>query len=190
MMMKALEAGGMTAVYSRDRDERMYTLWGEPDYTPNDQYYELDSGDYRDERFPLQYEGKLIKCLSGGMYRLNPAAQYRIVFMRRDTIEISRSMAAAFQRGSDMGTVATDSSLFQAGLDRLCAILADRRSVTSITQVHYDAVVADPLPAFELLRSHGWPIDPAVCARVPSPDKKRFTNERAGRAPHASVENL
>lgn len=169
MMMKALEAGGMDAAYSKARDERMNKKWGEPDipagYVPNDSYYELDAENYRSEDFPYAYEGKLIKCLWGGILRL-PVGEYRIVFMRRNVNEIRRSLIAFFGRAHQFA----ERLDFDEQMERIVGIIKDRRSVISLDVLHYADVVSDPLKEFSKL---DWPIDPQKAANVPNTHKKR-----------------
>lgn len=170
MCMKALEAGGMEVARSRDRDRRMNDRWGEADspnpYVPNDEYYELDSEDYRKPDFPKPYEGKLIKCLWGGITRL-PVGEYRVVFMRRPRAEIQTSLIAFF--GHSMPVV--DAPDFDQLMDRIVSILRDRRSFRTVDEVWYGDVLADPVSVF---RSLDWPIDPVKAASVPERSKARF----------------
>lgn len=170
MMMQALEAGGMEAVYSAKRDERMNRKWGASDYKPNERYYELEAEDYQDASFPSAYEGKLIKCLWGGMLRLRPVTEYRIVFMRRDTKAIQRSLTAFFRQPTEQAQNVN----FQRQLDNVVSILRDRRSVISVHEVQYVDVVSNPLAVFEILAGDGWPIDPAKAAEIPQARKMRF----------------
>lgn len=170
MMMRALEAGGLEAVYSAKRDERMNAKWGEPDYKPNECYYELDPEDYQDADFPSAYEGKLIKCLWGGMLRLRPVTEYRVVFMRRDVGAIRRSLTAFFGQPTEHSQGVN----FARQLDNVAAILRDRHSVLSVDEVEYAEAVASPRAVFERLAVNGWPIDPAKAARIPEQRQMRF----------------
>ena len=71
MMIRALEAGGMEAVYTP----------GHPDY-------ELSKEDYRLNRSPELYEGKVVKSLRFGTEQMWPwPGGYRVVFMDRDSRE-------------------------------------------------------------------------------------------------------
>jgi hypothetical protein len=169
-MMEALEAGGMEAVYSAQRDERMNKKWGDPDYKPNTRYYELEAEDYQDASFPSAYEGKLIKCLWGGMLRLRPVTEYRVIFMRRDTKAIQHSLTAFFGQPVEQA----QNINFQRQLDNVVSILRDRRSVVSVHEVQYVDVVSNPLAVFEMLAREGWPIDPAKAAEIPQARKMRF----------------
>lgn len=170
MMMQALEAGGVEAIYSSQRDECMNKKWGDPDYKPNERYYELEAEDYQDASFPEAYEGKLIKCLWGGMLRLRPVTEYRVIFMRRDTKAIQRSLTAFFGQPTEHA----QSVNFQRQLDNVASILRDRRSVLSVHEIQYVDVVSNPLPVFEILANQGWPIASAKAAQIPQTRKMRF----------------
>src|SRR5262245_35102181 len=94
--MKALEAGGMEAVYNPDRD-KMNDQYGDEEYKINDGgFYELSRAEYAHPDFPDNYDGKLVKCLFGGMLHLKASKNVKeIVFMRRPIDEIARSYEAA-----------------------------------------------------------------------------------------------
>ena len=173
MMMEALEAGGMDAVYSAERDARMNKQWGDPDYVPNKSYYELEKENYRDPEFPAQYDERLVKCLFGGMLLLNPRFQYRVIFMWRALPAIRRSLTAAFG-GASGGAEQYDSVDFQHRLRRIVDILVDRRSVLSVTEINYDRVLADPLRVFAALHGIGWPIDAEKAAAIPDSRLNRY----------------
>lgn len=170
MMMQSLEAGGMEAVYSRKRDADMNARWGEPDYRPNDNYYELDADDYLRGDMAERYAGKLIKCLWGGALRLPPVNDgYRIIFMRRPVEEIRVSLLAFF--GSD--NAATQFPDFDRMMDTVIAILSDRRSVHTLDVVQYHDMLRAPEETLTVL---DWPIDVKRAAAVPVREKARFAN--------------
>lgn len=171
MMMQALEAGGLEAAYSMRRDEEMNARWGDADYKPNDNYYELDAEDYLRGDLSERYDGKLVKCLWGGTLRLAPG-DYRVVFMRRPASEIRVSLMAFF--GSDYA--AAQMPDLDGMMSAAVAVLRDRRSFRSVDEVRYHDVLADPLKVFRGLAENGWPIDPENAAAVPSHSKARFIN--------------
>jgi hypothetical protein len=171
MMMRALEAGGMGACYSAGRDKSMNSKFGEPDkpsgYLPNERYYELDPADYRATDFPAPYEGKLIKCLWNGCTKLPPNHDYRVIFMRRPRIEIKMSLIAFF--GHAHANV--ESPFFDAEMDRIVALLRDRRSMITVDEIWYGDVLTKPLGVFKNL---DWPIDPEKAAAIPTRKEARF----------------
>jgi len=173
MMMKALIEGGMEAAFSPERDKRLNDRWGEPDtpngYQPNAEYFELNGADYRGAEFPLQYEGKLIKCLWVGLTRI-PNSEYRCIFMRRPRKDIELSCLAAFGN-APQPVQAHD---FDQLMARITEVVRDRRSFVSVDEVWYDDVLSEPLTVFRKLQWDGWPIDPYLAANVPSREKKRY----------------
>ena len=160
----------MTAAYSTARDEKMNKRWGAADYRPNENYYELDPEDYRDKDFPAAYEGKLIKSLWGGMLRLRPVTEYRVIFMRRQQKAIVTSLKAFFGQA----TRHSQSETFQRSMDDVVAILRDRRSVLSVNEVWYEDVIAQPQSAFDRLAREGWPIDSLKASMIPTKRLNRY----------------
>lgn len=170
MMMQALEAGGLEAVYSKRRDEEMNKRWGDADYLPNDSYYELDAEDYIRGDLHQRYDGKLVKCLWGGIMRL-PPGEYRGVFMRRPASEIRTSLMAFF--GSDCAV--RQFSDFDRTMETVIDVLRDRRSFKSVDVLWYRDVLERPRECFASLN---WPIDVDAAAAIPTREKARFTDAR------------
>jgi hypothetical protein len=170
MMMEALEAGGLEAAYSQKRDAAMNARWGQPDYLPNDRYYELDGDDYLRGGLAERYAGKLVKCLWGGIIRL-PPCDARIVFMRRPAAEIRVSLLAFF--GTDYA--ATQFPDLDKAMDGIVDVLRDRKSFRSVDVVDYHDVLRNPKAVFRALAGKGWPIDASKAAAVPTREKARFT---------------
>jgi hypothetical protein len=170
MMMRALEAGGMDAAYSAERDARMNAHFGEPDYRPNDKYYELEWSDYRRGDLGERYAGRLIKCLYGGMLRM-PPTDCRVVFMRRPANEIRSSLIAFFGDAH----AAKDPDLDRM-LELTLAVLRDRKSFRSVHDFWYADVVANPYAAFAQLAKDGWPINARKAAKIPNAAQVRFAN--------------
>ncbi len=171
MMMKALEAGGLTAVYSSKRNEEMNSRWGDGAYIPNENYYELSAEDYQRGNLHELYDGKLVKCLWGGAIRL-AAGDYRVVFMRRPVEEIRASLMAFF--GEDRALRAFHD--FDGAMDNAIAILRDRRSFKTVDVVQYHDMLDKPA---ETLAALDWPIDVAKAAAIPQRKHARYTQERA-----------
>lgn len=182
MMMESLEAGGLHAVYSKKRNEKMNNRWGEPAYLPNDNYYELEIDDYTQGDLAERYEGKLVKCLYGGAIRL-PPGEYRIIFMRRSAEEIRASLFAFF--GDDAPIHGF--SNFDKAMDDIIGILRDRRSFKTVDVFNYNDVVNNPRAAFASL---DWPIDVDAAAAIPTKLKRRFSSEGDNREADINLKNL
>jgi len=171
MAMQALEAGGLEAVYSDKRTAEMNARWGQPDYLPNDNYYELDGDDYLRGDLEARYPGKLVKCLWGGIIRL-PPGDYRVVFMRRPAAEIRVSLLAFF--GTDYA--ARQFPDLDKAMDGIVEVLKDRKSFRSVDVVEYHDTLRDPVGVFSRLAYNGWPIDVEKAAAIPQMQKARFVN--------------
>lgn len=168
MMMEALEAGGMEAVYSNARTEMMNRRWGGPDFLPNQNYYELDESDYaRTAELGRKYDGKLIKILMDGAIRL-PPGEYRLIFMTRPPAEIRTSLIAFFNTD-----VIPDVPKFEASVETAIGILRDRKSFKTVDVVDYRDMLEKPR---EVLAGLNWPIDVEAAAKVPTREKARFVN--------------
>lgn len=172
-MMKALAAGGLNPAFRPERDVRLNDKWGEKaephGYVPNQAYFELDAADYRSPDFPHCHEGKLVKCLFGGIYRIR-SCQARLVFMRRPRKDIELSCLAAFGHVPQI----VQSAGFDEHIERIIEICRDRRSFVSVHEICYDDVLDEPLTVFRQLQWDGWPIDSYLAANVPHKSEKRY----------------
>lgn len=170
MMMKALEAGGLKTAYNKARDA-MNTQQGDNDYQPNEGgFYELTRQEYLSPDFPMNIDGNLFKCLSGGMPRL-PNGKYKIVFMMRDPEEIRQSFEAFFH-GSKLPNIQN----YHKMMERVLGIM-DVRTDMDVTVFQYRDVLADPIKHFTQLKEAGWPIDAQKAATIVEPTKCRFRKE-------------
>lgn len=171
MMMQALEAGGLEALFSGN-DNALNRRFGDKNYKPNGGgFYELPDKIYQQSGFPRMFPGKLIKLLCGGITQI-VAGDYRIVFMRRDPEEVRQSHEAFFSKPPPyIGECYT--SLME---DKI-GILRQRRDV-QITVLWYRDVVNAPLEAFRRLKDSGWPIDPVAAAAIVNPNLCRYQLEQ------------
>lgn len=173
MMMRALEAGGMKACYSQNRDV-MKARYADEHYDPNiGGLYELDRGEYREWGFPHKYEGKLIKALNLAVPQMAVMPKgIRVVFMRRHPEEIRQSFDAFF------GTQLRNVDHLKRNMDDVIQRIRNRKDVLSLDVFWYRQVVEQPLPHFETLVDHGWLIDSVAAASVVDPAFYRFRLER------------
>jgi len=156
MMMAALEAGGLNAVRSDERDQ-MNKVFGDADYEPNGRgFYELPGREVNTPGFPKQHEGKLIKVMYSNVALIAPM-QYKVVFMRRNSEEIRQSFEAAF------GTVIPDMKKYDEAVDAVVALCNNRKDM-EVVELQYRDVIDAPEEAFSMLWEHGWPIDVPACA--------------------------
>lgn len=173
MMMRALEAGGLLAIYAKSRED-MRRRYADDNYDPNEGgLYELEQEAYRKDDFPREYDGRLIKCLNTGVQQMAVmSGGIRVIFMRRDAEEVRQSYDAFFGQ-----QLRFDPETFQHRMDLICERIANRRDVVSLTQLWYRDVVNDPAGTFWSLASSGWPIDPLKAIAVVKPELCRYRLE-------------
>lgn len=172
MMMKALETGGMDAVYRQSRDE-MKNRYADEHYDPNiGGLYELERTDYQKPDFPRGYEGKLIKALRAGpaSMRVMPGG-IKVVFMRRDPEEQRQSYMAFF--GGQAPTVEQIAQQVERSLEA-----AKNRRDTEVMELAYKYVIRNPYRAFEMVRDF-YCVDLDVDAAAATVDEQyyRFRKE-------------
>ncbi len=156
MMVKALEAGGMSACYSEAKNDFMHP-YAREDYHPNvNGLYELEDADYKAWDFPKGYEGKLIKSLNAGVTRFAVMPEgIKVVFMMRDPQEIQASFIKFF--GKEISSKQIDT--YERDMADIRERIGNRKDVKSLCIMYYDDVLADPVTAFARLRHYGFPID-------------------------------
>jgi len=168
MMMKALEAGGLEAAFNPSRNE-MNKEFGDKDYKPNvGGFYELERREYNQPNFPRMYEGKLLKCLWGGLTKF-VVGDYKVVFMKRDPEEIRQSYEAFFG-----GQAPPSLKRYDEIMKESIAMLLNRKD-TQLIILNYRDVLENPRKEFEKLKD--WSIDIEKCVEVVSPELCRFKIE-------------
>lgn len=171
MMMQALEAGGLEVVARESRDE-MRKLYADEHYDPNKGgLYELEYDDYFSNDFPKKFQGKLIKCLGGGLLSMHQMPRIKIVFMRRPFEEIRQSYQAFFGVRFD-----AKESRFERMTARVLQTLRARTD-TDIEVFWYKDVLERPIEHFERLVACGWPIDPVLAGATVNYEMYRFRLE-------------
>lgn len=172
VMMKALVAGGLEAVWDTKRDQKMIDPNSDEQYRVNESLYELADADYARPGFPNQYQGKLIKVLWGWALLMSPG-DYRVVFMLREPEEIRQSYRGAFGGrphplwGSDFYRWAMASTIRAL----------HRRHDVQITLIWLRRLIDDPLGQFQRLREQGWPIEVFAAAETIDPELYRYRAE-------------
>ncbi len=172
--MQALIAGGMDAAWSEKRN-RLANAHSDEHYRPNPEgLYEVSMKEYAKVDFPLAYQGKLIKVMLWGLDSLavNPEG-YRVIIMRRDPEEIRQSFEAFFGKPCRHPWLGE----YEKRIERAEVMLVNRRDMVSVDVVDYEAVVGEPMAAFAILASRGWPIDPRSAADTIDPEQYRFRKE-------------
>ena len=155
MMMRAVQAGGLPAhVGPSDREQSLM---------------ELDRPSSLSPRFPMAFEGKVIKVLRQGILRIQPRSPmdpYKIVFMHRDASAISRSLAAFTGLKLDPDNIGEQ-------IDHIRTQLRKRVDV-DVVDMHYEHLLKEPTAAFEYLRYVGWPIEPYEARKIVDPKLRHY----------------
>lgn len=153
MMMRAIDAGGIPAIYSddsaRDRDANPHGYF-EVDFLPQFDF--------------SRASGKVIKVIDGD-HRFIPREPCRIIYMLRDPEEIRLSVARC-----RLGKPTFTDYEKNTG-ETIAALRGDGHGVTPI---RYADVLARPL---EIFASLGWPIDAAKAAAIVDPSLYRMRRE-------------
>lgn len=180
MMMVALREGGLPIVGERD-PEGFNVRYARPasNYLPNPGGFWLFTGNHAAANFPQLYANRAVK-LAWDLVPHIPRSRdgYRVVFLRRDPVEIAQSLRAFLGADADLedfalagyeGRILAD---YAVQMNRAVNLLQARGDCT-VSELNYADVVAQPVTAFTSLQAAGWPIDPAACAAVVDSDLYR-----------------
>lgn len=159
MMMRCLEAGGLTPVFDKESD--LLNESAPSDYIPNPNgFYQFTNKITED--FAKLHDGKLIKCPIRDLIKL-PLHDYKMVFMYRNPAEIRSSMKR-WQSFESWGKDEVLTYFYGEYLTALFDELNKRRDM-EITVLNYSDVVSNPIQEFKKLAS--WGVDiPAMVAMV------------------------
>jgi hypothetical protein len=169
MMMLALQAGGL--VIPEDVNKSMILRKDYPEERhPNvGGFFELDTMKLYSKDFQTDYDEKLIKVVFSSLrYVPEMPNGMRIVFMTRNPDEMLAS-ANEFFPGMEL-----EMKLELERQDTKIEKLRARPDVKSLDVLKYQDVLKNPLEQFELLKQHGWPIDPVKCATIPNSKYNHF----------------
>jgi len=181
MMMRCLHAGGMSPVYDKRKDKQLEHLSSE-DYQMNERFYELTAKDFFAKGFPLRFEGKVVKVLAPGLYRL-PDYPYAVVFMLRHPVEIYASCIAAFEVKQNESLLSGDvvpcypPSPLVYYQTVFSLVERQRKKGWRVATVGARSTAKWPLRTFCRLADRGWPIDPCAAAAAVDPARLRFRKE-------------
>lgn len=143
MMMKMLEAGGLTALTDRIRTADNDNPKG---YYEFERVKQMDKGDI--DWLP-QAEGKVVKVISALLRYLPAGYQYRVIFVRREMAEILASQRKMLiNRGEDPDKMddAQMALLFEKHIKQIEAWMAAQPNVDAL-YLHYSDILANPEPA-------------------------------------------
>lgn len=172
-MMRALEAGGMTAASSDERD-RMAAFHADEHYetNPDSRLYEVPLREYGEIDFPLKYQNCLVKIMIWGLDGLavNPAG-YRIVIMRRDAEERRQSYEGAHGHPFRHPWNAEADQR----IERAVKQLKNRRDVLSVKVIDYVTLLEETEHELEFIDGS---INIGCAAKIVDKSKYRFRRER------------
>ena len=171
MMMKMLEAGGMTAMSDGIREADVDNPKG---------YYELEAvkKTKEDPSWLEDAHGKVVKMVYSLLYDLTDGHEYRVVFMRRNIDEILASQKKMLDRlgaGSGGGVSEAEmKALFDKQI-RACKEFLSEDSRFQFIEVLYNDLLEDPEPTLaEVDRFLGRSLD--VSAMTTVVDQKLYRN--------------
>ncbi len=157
VMVEALKAGGLPTLPGLDHNHEVSIM------TTLNVLLNPQTGD-----------GKLLKCLTGGMPQI-ASWDWKVVFMHRDYEEIRESCDRLFGPGPHI----CDKQKFVGLTKYIIGILKQRRDV-DLLEFQYKDLVREPNEVFEMMKLRGWPIDVNRAADVIDPAKYRNKIENIG----------
>lgn len=161
-MMHVLTSGGLSPVQDLELCEAVAKVWKARGIAPPPcGFYESGMGtcEFESEKFPVKYDGKLIKVLLFNLHWLKPGA-YRIVMMRRQEKDIVASRIKSSWKAGAQGQWSNER--FAMGKARF----RGRRDFLSVDEIWLSDFLDDPAAALGKLALSGWPIDVAKALAV------------------------
>jgi len=177
MTMKMLVAGGMSAITDGERTADEDNPKG---YYEDERVKDLARMD--DKSWLADARGKAIKVISFLLRELPAGNNYKVVFMRRDIEEILASQQKMLDRLGEQDSAEDErmTQLFEADLFR-ARYLMKRSPQFEFVELHYRAVLEDPVAAAETLRDFvGKGLDIEEMIAVVDKDLYRNRKERIG----------
>lgn len=167
MMMRCLEAGGLTPAFDKESDSMNE---GAPfDYIPNPNGFYQFNWDVT-ENFYNFYKGRLVKCPVRSLPSL-PAGNYKLCFIKRNPVEIRKSMAK-WTPFNSWGSDETITYFYDLYVDSVIASL-QLRTDFNIVKLNYKNVVENPTLQFQKLVDAGWPVNITAMASMVQPELHR-----------------
>jgi len=170
MMMRMLEAGGMTPLTDGERTADTDNPKG---------YYELErvkrlpQGDYG---WLEEARGKVVKIISALLIQLPASYRYRVIFMRRALPEIlasQRKMLTHREEDPDRLSDEKLTEMYDRHLESTFRWMTERPNVEYI-ETNFNDMLTDPAPTVQrLLQFLGEPLDRARMESVVDPELYR-----------------
>ena len=164
MMMKMLEAGGLSALTDNIRTADDDNLQG---------YYEFERVKAMkdgDTGWVGEAQGKVIKVISALLESLPAGYHYKVIFMEREMMEILASQRKMLERRGKPGNPAEDgkfAELYGKHLEKIKAWLA-RQENMEVLYVRYNEMLKEPaVLAGGVAEFLGIPVDVRAMSEVP-----------------------
>lgn len=140
MMMKMLEAGGLTVLtdYQRTADEN-----NPKGYYEFERVKKLKDGD---TLWVAEARGKVVKVITALLEYLPPTESYRVVLMRRDMNEILASQRRMLQRDGKPEDEVDDNvlaDLYKKHLEKVSSWLSQQNNIQTLF-ISYNDIIANP----------------------------------------------
>lgn len=170
MMMKVLEAGGLTPVTDELRSADEDNPKG---------YYELErvkQMDKGDTAWVADAQGKVVKVISALLEYLPPDYQYKVVFMRRNMDEILASQKKMLERRGEPTDRVSDEDLTRLFAKHLQKVETWMRAQPNFAVFYadYNDMLANPEPFVRQINQFlGGGLDEAKMATVVDPNLYR-----------------
>lgn len=170
MMMKMLEAGGMTILTDQQRGADVDNPKG---YYEFERVKQLDKGD---TAWLPEAQGKVVKVISALLGYLPAGYTYKVIFMNRQIEEVLASQKKMLERRGEPTDRVSDEELarlFDKHLEKVRAWLQEQPNV-AVLDVDYNQMLADPRPwAPRINRFLGNILDEAAMLAVVDPQLYR-----------------
>lgn len=173
MMMKMLEAGGLSPVTDNERTADDDNPKG---YYEFERVKKMQEGDIA---WIKDAPGKVVKVISYLIRHLPPGYEYKVIFMRRAMAEILASQKKMLiNRGEPTDKVSDEelTVLYEKHLEQTFAWINDNKNFSCL-QVDYNRLLKDPEPIVKQLASFlGGKVDLEKMAEVVDPKLYRQRN--------------
>jgi Sulfotransferase domain len=171
LMMQMLHAGGIPALTDRARESDEDNPRG---------YFELEAVKRtgKDPSWLADAGGRVVKMVHLLLYDLPDDNAYRVVFMRRELVEVVRSQGVMLERRGTEGARLSDEQLIRAFEGQLAKVQRwlDEQPNFSVHYVNYNQLMTDPRPCVEAINAFlggGLAVEPMLASIDPSLYRQR-----------------
>ena len=177
MMMKMLEAGGITVITDKQRQADEDNPYG---------YFELEQVKEikRDRSWLGSSTGEAVKMVSMLLYDLPLDREYSLIFMKRNLDEVIASQKVMLARKGERPSAEDEEMkrLFSKHLSEIEAWLSERKNFRTL-YIHYDEVLKNPQETAEDIQKflgRGLNIDNMIKSVDPALYRQRNTGLSSG----------